>query len=315
MNKDLSNIIQMIIDGKSNSEIISFRIKCLTSDDYKSGKKNNIFEKEKLFGTNISLGDSNNIIFKDGFIDENMVISHRSSYIDWCAGYSVDYSVFNYLLDYLRNNLEIIKEKNGISINSIMNLVRKYFDKSNESKYYDVILALEDFFKDNRDRIGFDNVQLFIRYSLPELICSYNASNYDDSIINYTKKIYLKSLLNDSDIIYNVDFDDNKLFSVLKLSELKGTNAVACTEYSILLQNFLCFLGYNSYLIGGKVNGGGHNYNVVEKDGKYRIIDVGQMVSDILPSINDPYDLLTFGEFDTLNKRKKMMHYESEFKK
>lgn len=50
MNQELKNIIQMIEKGKSNAEIINFRIKYLTTDDYKRSNKNSIFDKERLFG-------------------------------------------------------------------------------------------------------------------------------------------------------------------------------------------------------------------------------------------------------------------------
>ena len=119
-------------------------------------------------------------------------------------------------------------------------------------------------------------------------------------------------MINEDNTTQDIVYDDNQLFSILKLSELKGTNAVACTE-SIQCYYKIIY-AFQDILIGGKINNGGHNYNVVQKNGKYRIVDVGQIVSSVLPNINAPYDLLTFGEFDTLNKRKRIMHYESEFK-
>lgn len=50
LNQELKNIIQMIEKGKSNAEIINFRIKYLTTDDYKRSNNNSIFDKERLFG-------------------------------------------------------------------------------------------------------------------------------------------------------------------------------------------------------------------------------------------------------------------------
>lgn len=78
LNQELKNIIQMIEKGKSNAEIINFRIKYLTTDDYKRSNKNIIFDKERVLGTNIILGDSNNIVFKECFIDKDMIITHRN---------------------------------------------------------------------------------------------------------------------------------------------------------------------------------------------------------------------------------------------
>lgn len=95
-------------------------------------------------------------------------------------------------------------------------------------------------------------------------------------------------MINEDNTTQDIVYDDNQLFSILKLSELKGTNAVACTE-SIQCYYKIIYAFYD-ILIGGKVNNGGHNYNVVQKNGKYRIVDVGQIVSSVLPNINDSYD-------------------------
>lgn len=78
-------------------------------------------------GTNIILGDSNNIVFKEGFIDIDMIITHRTIY-------------------------------------------------------------------------------------------------------DYANSHYLKTMINEDNTTQDIVYDDNQLFSILKLSELKGTNAVACTE-------------------------------------------------------------------------------------
>lgn len=95
-------------------------------------------------------------------------------------------------------------------------------------------------------------------------------------------------MINEDNTTQDIVYDDNQLFSILKLSELKGTNAVACTE-SIQCYYKIIY-AFQDILIGGKVNNGGHNYNVVQKNGKYRIVDVGQIVSSVLPNINDSYD-------------------------
>lgn len=37
-------------------------------------------------------------------------------------------------------------------------------------------------------------------------------------------------MINEDNTTQDIVYDDNQLFSILKLSELNGTNAVACTE-------------------------------------------------------------------------------------
>lgn len=321
MNSELEEIILLIENNVSNEDIINKRLEYLKSDEYKKERLKDINELDYLFGTKIIVGKNNNIIFKDGFIDEDIVISHESGTINWCDGYTIDISIYNELLNYIRENIELIKKQGGISIRSIMAVVRHYFSLSEESKYYNVCNILKEWYNDNSSLVRYGSSQLFIRYELPEIICSYRASDFNGSIEDYTN-LYLKhyyllkyGLLDENDLYQQINFDEGQLFSVLSLSELKNTDASACTEYSMLLQNYMCFIGYESYLIGGKANGGGHNYNVIKEDGKYRILDVGFLVDGIeISNIDTPYDLLTFGQFIALNQRKKDIIYESEFK-
>ena len=76
----------------------------------------------------------------------------------------------------------------------------------------------------------------------------------------------------------------------------------------------MSFLGYEIYLIGGKVNQSGHNYNVANINGHYRVLDIGQNVQGFeMKDIDEPYDLLSFGETIVKNRSGRDIIYESEF--
>jgi hypothetical protein len=167
-----------------------------------------------------------------------------------------------------------------------------------------------------------DTSNLFVRYTLPEIINSYNASDFTGSIDEYTKLYidhyyeYSYGVRNASDDEYRkIEFDESKLFSPTKISDIKHTGAVACTEYAMVLQNCMAFLGYDVYMVGGSVNEVGHNYNVIkDKSGKYRVIDMAQLVYGTeLENIDDPIDLISFGERKVKNSRRMELVYKSEF--
>ena len=70
-------------------------------------------------------------------------------------------------------------------------------------------------------------------------------------------------------------------------------------------------------MIGGTINGGGHNYNVVkDKRGKYRVIDIAQLVyGEEMENISTPQELTNFGERIIKNRRGEQLQYGSEFEK
>ena len=83
----------------------------------------------------------------------------------------------------------------------------------------------------------------------------------------------------------------------------------------MMLQNCLAFLGYNVYMVGGYENNHGHNYNVIrDKNGKYRVFDIGMLVyGQELVDINSPEELTVFGERIGKNSRNSDINYSSEY--
>lgn len=331
MFNNIRELITNINEGKSNEEIIFDRIEYLKSQQYKDTRIKDIKEQEKLCliseiaNVDIKTSESNVVIFKDGFIDEDYSVSHRSGYIDWSNGYNMDdYSIYYQLLDYIRENIGSIEKNGGIKIREICSILREYFRLSEDSPYYNTVIYLKQWYENNKTfKLQQQTSDLFVRYELPEIINSYKASNFNGNIEEYTK-LYIEhnfdhryGLKDGEDEFLKINFDESKLFEPTKISEIKNTGAVACTEYSMVLQNVLSFLGYDTYMIGGTINGGGHNYNVVkDKSGRYRVIDIAQLVyGEEMENINAPQELTNFGERIIKNRRGEQLLYSSEFEK
>lgn len=327
-NEFILKLLEQIKQGKTNEDIINERIEYLYSDKYKSKKIDTIYEKESIIGTNITIGEDNVVILKEGFIEKAEVIDYQSGKITWSNGYLMDdISIYNDVIDYLRENFEQISKRNGLNkkdIKGIIVKIRNYFKLSTESKYYDTCIYLENWYRDNEEKFVFEqeDSKLFVRYELPEIIGAYNVSDFEGTIKEFAE-LYIDSVFNyrygikdGYDQYRDINIDENKLFTSLNISEVKGTGAVACTEYAMMLQNCLSFLGYDTYMVGGKENGHGHNYNVIrDKNGKFRVFDVGMLVyGEELNDIDNPMELLNFGERTVINARNDEIVYSSEFK-
>lgn len=320
-------ILNMINNNLSNDEIISKIIKYLSSEEYKKNKIKTIYDNDFLVGTNIVTGQNNVVILKDGFISKDEVIAHENNKIKWFDGYTMDdLSIYRDLLNYIRVNSDRISSKNGLTasdMKSIGGIIRNYFKLTSDSKYYDVCQYLINWYDTNKNVYKFqqDNANLFVRYELPEIISSYEASDYNGSIEEYSK-LYIESnydfkygLKTGTDLYKTITFNEDKLFTKMSISEIKNTGAAACTEYSMMLQNCLAFLGYNVYMVGGYENNHGHNYNAIrDKNGKYRVFDIGMLVyGQELVDINSPEELTIFGERIVKNSRNSDINYSSEY--
>lgn len=184
-------ILNMINNNLSNDEIISKIIKYLSSEEYKKNRIKTIYDNDFLVGTNIVTGQNNVVILKDGFISKDEVIDHENNKIKWFDGYTMDdLSIYQDLLNYIRVNSDRISSKNGLTasdMKSIGGIIRNYFKLTSDSKYYDVCQHLINWYDTNKNVYKFqqDNANLFVRYELPEIISSYEASDYNGSIEEY----------------------------------------------------------------------------------------------------------------------------------
>lgn len=112
-----------------------------------------------------------------------------------------------------------------------------------------------------------------------------------------------------------------KLNSILKapinIDDIYGAGIGMCTERAILTQNICSFLGYNIYLMSGKIQNEGedeftpHSWNVIEQDGIYKIFDTAQSVlGETIENVNSIEDLLKGKNITVENKSGQQIIYQ-----
>ena len=190
----------------------------------------------------------------------------------------------------------------------------------NDNEIYDIVINLV---RNNIDKKGF-NFNCMMRIIRDYFSIKANSPYKDLYNVAYRttrsekyKEIsekYFKSIAwNKLDEIGDVE---------LNLSEIKGAGLAACTEYAFLEQNILSFLGFDTYMVGGKIlNQNGrkeaHNFNVVRKgDGKFEIIDTAQIARQVLPEISSPEELINLENIEAINGNgNKITYYIGSLKK
>ena len=305
MLKNLEELQLAILSGKTNEEIVQDRINYLTSDEYKSNRLKPIFN------------EYNQLIFYDGYVQPNIKICHSFKSSSKCY-YEVDVinSVYSNLIDYIRNNMTKgefsiydlvykLRENGKLVQDSLMMQIWKYFLKDESEKYYKVA---ETF----REAGNMYKKPRYSRDKTPHLIYLYEHTKdfegtLDDFILGYRiydiishspslsekldepKEIenYEKFMKSSAPSIFNSNF-------TLPLSKLKGLEIAACTENSMLTQNCLAFLGFESYVLCGKIEhdgiSEGHHFNVIKRDdGLFSVIDTAQYL--LIPELEEVYSI------------------------
>ena len=295
MFKNVEELRNLIRQGKTNEEIIKAQIEYLNSADYGVSRRKTIKENE-----------TDMIIFHEGYIDRNMNVSFTGNRIVDIIYYHDDTEIYSIVIDLIRKNMD----KPGFGIRSMMRIIRDYFSISEDSPYKE----LYDFYKKM-----LPNQPYFLREHLPYILSNYKCSNFDGDFTEFGKA-YLyniayhstkKDEYKDASERYRNSLDFDKLDKMgdirLNLSEIKGAGLAACTEYAFLEQNILSFLGFEVYMVGGKIkreNGQeeAHNFNVVRRsDGIFEIIDTAQVVRLELPTVHDPEQLIGLKDIEATN--------------
>lgn len=271
MFNNLEELKAEILQGKTNEEIIQERFAYLTSPEYRSQRLPTV---KRL--------DTAQVLFYDGFISPEEVISFNGGRISDCLYRMDDITIYEKLIDLVRNNMD----KSGFNFKLLIQIVRDYFKIDENSRYYELSEYLKSIHPSN---------PYFSRETMPYIINEYINSNFDGSLkefgIGYLHHWVNKTYHYD---VPNIDELDEKYFksvdwekldgdTELPISAIKGAGIAACTEYSILTQNSLAFLGYDTYLLGGELEVGDrkeeHNFNIRRTpNGKYEIIDSAQFV-------------------------------------
>ena len=303
MFKNVEELRNLIRQGKTNEEIIKSQIEYLNSDKYGSSRHETIKEK-----------DTDIIIFHEGFINKNMNVSFTGNRIVDIIYYHDDTEIYDIVINLIRDNMD----KKGFSINHMMRIIRNYFSINEDSPYK----QLYDFYKEK-----LPNQPFFMREHLPYIITNYKCSNFDGDIIEFGKAyLYNIAFHSTNDEKYKQEseryrnsIDWDKLDEIgdirLNLSDIKGAGLAACTEYAFLEQNILSFLGYEVYMVGGKLkkeNGKeeAHNFNVIKKtNGNFEIIDTAQVVKCVLPNIHTPEELIGLKDIEAISGYNQKVYY------
>jgi len=303
MFKNAEELRELIKQGKTNDEIIEEQLKYLNSEEYKKVRKETLKES----GTDM-------IIFHDGFISPNMNVSFTGNRLMDVIYHHNDTEIYHLAINLIRDNMD----KKGFSINYMMRMIRDYFSVNEESQYK----PLYDFY-----RQMLPNNPHFLRENLPYIITNYKCSNFDGDIVEFGKA-YLYNIAysnthnekyKEHAEKYKSSIDWNKLDEIgdinLSLSDIKGAGLAACTEYALLEQNILSFMGYETYMVGGKLSDESgreeaHNFNVIRKNnGIFEIIDSAQVVKHELPNIETPEQLVGLENEEALNGYKNKVYY------
>ena len=265
-----------ILSGKSNEDIIRERIAYLTSKEYRDTRL-----------ATVKRHNTDQTLFYDGFINPEEAIAFNGGQVSDCLYRAdIDTSIYEELIDLVRNNMD----KKGFSFKLLIQKVRKYFQLDECSKYFE----LSQYLKAINPQDPY-----FARETLPYIIQDYANSDYTGSLKDfgmgymqhwYKNRGYKTDNPNidelDEKYYKSIDWDKSEDGDiVLPISAIKGSGIAACTEYSILTQNCLSFLGYDTYFLGGelavKEKHEQHNFNVIRRhsDGRYAIVDSAQYVA------------------------------------
>ena len=297
---NVEELRELIRQGKTNEEIISARKSYLESS--------NVGSKQQFNGTQA--------IFYGGYINKSTLISADDGFIDETL-YMVDNidDLYGDLIDTIRKNID----KHGIPLSIVIKKVKNYFDGSEISQYSELIKYMKQ---------SFPKDKYIARDFLPYIIRYYNCSNYDGNITDFGKAFIWNRFgseewkkAHSAEIAkYSSSIDWEKVDSsnVCKLSSLKGAGIAACTETSMVMQNCLVFLGFESYIIAGKLSNGEseeeHNFNVIkDSNGIYKIVDGAQVAIIKLEDISSPERLLYLDGIEGTNGYGKPISYTSYY--
>lgn len=302
---NLEELKELIIQGKTNEEIIEGRLRWLRSKQYKEGRIKTVNSP----GCNV-------VEFHDGFIDENEVIGFEiNGTIEEKLYKMDDVEIYNDIIDFVRNNMDM----KGFTLGYMINKVRDYYKIDDNSQYKELVEYFNEQLPNNNN---------FLRRHFHYIIEEYESSSFNGTITEFGKG-YLCYLFKEkngeqqqlADKYYN-SLDQKKLkeekyATVLPISALKGAGIAECTEYSMLMQNCFAFLGFEVYLIGGKVqkeNGEveAHNFNVIKgTNGTYRIVDAAMASGIIIDNVTRPEELMNLDGVQGVNGYKEQLKYFS----
>ena len=279
MFNNLNELIQEIENGKETRTIVSERLTYLKSMEY---------QKKLYKGDNRSSCE-----FIQGFISDDTKFGF--GWIDSTCYWVDEESIYSEIIDNLiKKNIPAIKKINALPMGYLINGIRHYFSESKPDPD-----CLEIYNQMRSEGMDADS----IREDFGE--------RYKKHLIEKKQNEEQQELK--SEIEKN---EDKGAIVPIPISAIKGLNIGQCTEMSLLSQNVLSFLGYNTFLIKGEANDSkgnreAHNFNAMEKDGKYVIFDSAMLFCGLAPQIRTPEDLLIFDTMTLQNKEKSITYFSN----
>ena len=319
---NLEELKELIRQGKTNDEIINARIEYLSSDEYINSRD---LVVDSLGEIDFYNGFINKDMIDTYYGENSIHFSHISYYKITSKKYYEyilniirkyndldDLKLMGAIFDYVRSTFrylspdkqELLKRFETFRV-EFSEKVYDYMIKENEKnpgKYNDALLKLKEkvinIYKKNLNN-GKD-----YRDFLLDRLSEYTSVNYNGDFEEFLKARFISELpedLKEEKIIIDNDNEYLSLYkkyleavnnktdnNVVDLTEIEGFGTGKCLEMSMLSQNMLSFVGYDSYKLGGYFNKNKNNlhaYNIVTlNDDKTIVFDVALKTFCIIAS-------------------------------
>ncbi len=278
------------------------------------------------------------VLFHDGFIPKDMPIGLETDDSSNCYTINNINDLYEELLNYIRDNKETIKERKGIAIKYVGEIIKSYFMIPRKESDKEAIEILQQAYINHYKSKGQyteaeinKKAQLDVRKYIGGYLAAWKdgvkAGLFKGSFKEYIiclKKPEERKCLSDGIYKWRESYQDElgqdtPKGATLDISEICGYNVAKCTEHAMVTQNALSFLGYESFMMAGKLksnnNMEAHNFNVVKKNGKYYIIDtVNRIYNKHIETMDnkEAEELTSIGEYSTILENGETVTYYLE---
>ena len=273
---NLEELIKEIENGKSTDNIVEERLTYLNSEEYKS-----------------KMNRSDKADFIQGYISDDEKISGTLG--DGTYYWMDEKQIFKDVIEIIiRKNLSTIKQHNVLPRQNLMQGVRHYFFRAQPNK--ESLLVYQQMISEGKSKPQ-------IREEFGERLTKHLLDKKD---AESKKELYTQI----------EEREDYGHIVPIPISSIKGLKIGECTEMALLSQNLLSFFGYNTFMVEGKTYNSEnktefHNFNFIEKDGKYYAFDSAISFFGLAPEIKTPEELLIFDEMTLSNNQKSITYFSS----
>ena len=277
---EIENMLIRLLNGEDVKEIVKERLEYLRSDEYQNSKSHIIYAASK--------GNEGALVKWQGFVPETFKVNAADIVLD-CI--SSETNIYEEYLLYLKHLIETNKKTFEEVTKALpFYFIRNYFEHDCGSEYKEIV----DAFK--KDNFSLDDIREDMRIKIAEYTANKDKfKTFRDYIIYENKMHELEERKNE---LSDEELKELKEYYHLQkrtcsIGDLKGLGigVAQCTELALCFQNLCSFIGYDVYTLAGILNGEGHNFNVVKKDGEWALCDVA---TEIYYPLNDDFDVDAF---------------------